>query len=352
VIGSRGGFVAQAEVLGAARHAWERAGHRVAVTTPSPLAARRWKALAGLDAHAAGSALPSVLIVDRADRRPTAELAALLDDAAGAGTKVVLVEGGTQPARRAALSGGLTALGARLGRVVPESLDVGSLGVTAGLAAGRIGRSPSGRHALEQVVATWAGFDLARGGSPDGRPSPPGATASLLPPDPRRPARQHDVQMVALGPAECDELNRLARRARRTAGMIQGPDVEVGGRPFAVGDAVVTTRRGPLPAGEPGVVSGIGADGALVVQGGDGPVRVDRWEGRGLRHAYAVTPGLLRADGRPLVALARPEDLGRHRARLVAVALVGPGPALGRTDGPRREEFSRRQVRDDPGLSR
>jgi conjugative relaxase-like TrwC/TraI family protein len=46
VIGSMGGFVAQAEILGAARVEWQQSGRRVAVLTPSDDAARRWRALA------------------------------------------------------------------------------------------------------------------------------------------------------------------------------------------------------------------------------------------------------------------------------------------------------------------
>jgi conjugative relaxase-like TrwC/TraI family protein len=289
----KGAFVAQAEVIDAARVVWQRAGRTVAVDTPSEGAARRWRALAGLDRYQAGEALPTVLVVDRADRRTTGELQVLVDDAARCATKLVLVTGGTRPARRAPISQGLDRLDRRREPVVAVAGTVPP-GSGDGVTAGRLHVFPLGRQALQQVAATWAqGHDAGR--------SP---------------------RMVALGPPECDELNRRARSFLRRAGAITGEEVDIGGRPFAVGDSVVATRRGALPAGAVGTVSRVDPEGSLLVDWSGPPARIDAWTGRSLRHAYAVTPGMLHFDARPVVALAEPSDLGPHQRRVVAAGLV------------------------------
>ena len=322
VMVAKGGFVAQAAVLDAARVVWQRRGLTVAVAAPSDGAARRWRALAGLDPDRPGTTPAAVLIVDRADRRTTDELTAIVEQTARSGTQVELVEGGTLPARRGPVSQGLGWLGDALGRAVPpldldprpgpgreaagggpdfdtDGGDTDGGDTDGGVAAGRLTAYQRGHRALDHVVARWS---VERG---DG-----GAV----------------LRMVGLGPAECDELNRRARTELRRAGALTGDDVMVGGRPFAIGDEVTTTRRAPLPAGAVGRVIAI-RSGDVVVSWAGAPVALDAWSGRHLRHAYATTPGRLHFHDGPLVALGEPADLGRHRDRLVAGALVAPtGP--------------------------
>jgi hypothetical protein len=302
---TKGGFVSQAETLDAARTTWQRAGQSVAVMTVSDVAARRWRALTGLDRYEAGELLPTVLIVDRADRRPTRELRRILDEAARNATTVVLVEGGTLPPRRAPLSQGLGWLAAELGRVTPAVRRSAAAGR---LTTGRLEVCQRGHDAIDQVLDHWSRW-RTQGGA---------------------------ARMVALGPAECDELNHRARAVLRATGAITGEEVVIGGRPFAVGDEVVATRRAPLPAGTIGHVTGVDRRGSMTVQCSEGPVPVDAWAGRRLRHAYATTPGMLHFDDCPLVVLGEPTDLGHHAHRVVAAALVaGTGrlPDLESTPG-------------------
>jgi hypothetical protein len=292
---AKGGFMAQAGLLDAASEVWQQQSRTVAVSAPSDLAARRWRALAGLDRVVPGGPPPEVLVVDRADRRTTGELTAVLEHARPAGTLVVLVEGGTLPARRVAISQGLQWLGDEQGRIIP-SVDTGP---TPGWAASPPAAGRGGLHAIEQVVSSWTRSRH------DGAPT----------------------RMVALGPSECDELNRRARIVLRAVGALTGGEVLLGGRPFAVGDEVTATRRGVLPAGAIGRVRAIDTHGSMVVAWAGPPTTVDAANGRYLRHAYATTPGRLRFDDAPLVALGQPGDLGRHRRRLTAAISVGtPGP--------------------------
>jgi conjugative relaxase-like TrwC/TraI family protein len=301
VTGGKGGFVAQADALDRARAVWQAAGDTVAVATSSEVAARRWRALAGLDRHLPDVTPPAVLIVDRADRRPTAELTGILAVAARNGTKVVLVQGGTLPARRAPISQGLEWLGDAIGRTVP-ALEPGPDGPANAVTAGRLEVCAHGRQAVQQVVAVWS--QLHR--------------------------QDATTRMVGLGPAECDELNRRARAVLRSAGILAGSEVDIGGRPFAVGDEVVATRRGVIPAGAPGQVCEVDPKGSVLVQWSGGPTLVDAWGGRHLRHAYAVPPGMLHFDPRPVVVLGEPADLGRHQDRVLAAGIVAPA-------GPRRD---------------
>jgi conjugative relaxase-like TrwC/TraI family protein len=307
---AKGGFLAQADLLDAARGIWQQRGETVAVATSSHAAARRWRALAGLDRFLPGGPPPAVLIVDRADRHTTAELTAILARAPASRTRIVLVEGGTLSARRVAISQGLQWLGDGQGRIVP-SVDAGltaggagpprRAGRPDGTTVGRLTTCRSGSQAIEQVVSSWSRSRH------DGAPT----------------------RMVALGPSECDELNRRARLALRTAGALTGREAIIGGRPFAIGDEVTATRRGVLPAGAMGRVCDIGAPGSMVVAWAGGPTTVDAGNGRHLRHAYATTPGMLHFSDGPVVALGDSADLGRHHRRLAAAITVGPsGPDL------------------------
>ncbi len=321
--GAEGGWVDQAAVLGAAADAWRAAGHRVAVVAPSASAERRWRALTGIE-PATTEASPTVLVVDRADRCPPPTLGRLVRDAGESGAKVVLVEGGTLPARRRTLSEGLEEIGRRCGRLHP---------------------APAWDREAADGPEPWAGIVRAWAASPD------------------RPV------LVGLGPAESDELNRRARAA--LAGQRHGDEVVVAGRPYAVGDRVLSLgSRAGRPAGTEGTVVAAGSGGNLRPDRPGRPAArpavevawddlsrsvVDHRRGLALGHAYATTPPMTRFGNRPLLVVGRAVDLGRQAGRVMSAHAVEPGgPEVGLTDRAVGRRLTPRRERDgwDIGLGR
>lgn len=325
----RGGceaLVAQAAVLDAAREAWTASRQHVAVVSTAA-GARRWAALAGLPPaqpglspfldgapparsgdHLSGPAerpreLPrqhpaSVLIVDRADRLPPEDLRHLLEEASLVPTKVVLVRGGTLPALHTATCRGLEAIDADLGHVTPSSRPPDN---SPGVEPSQGGLTTAG--ALDRIASIWADRDAAD-------------------------------HLVGLGPAEVLELNRRAREALRSAGRLQGSDVTLAGRAFAVGDRVLPLRRDAGAPGSLGTVVRADPGGshrpASVVVDWDGTERAhDAWSARHLGHAYALTPAGLRLRAGPALLLGEPAALG-SQARWVELALTTGGPDPGR----------------------
>jgi hypothetical protein len=302
--------LAQSEILDACRAVWESAGRTVAVSAPTPEAARRWAVLTGIPAYRPGDR-PDVLVVDRADRRTSSELARLLGT--GAGTeRLVFVEGGTLPRLTNPASHGLAGVAARVGR-----------------------------HAgLEHIP--WAA-----------RCSP--ASAASEPPAIGRPAAEHLLQrwaaasgaatepavLVGLGVEEVRALNRAALGENRPT---RGPER------FRPGDRVVVLKGGeglppygtfgtvaaaPSPAG-----STLGAGGhrhrlagveLAWSDGSGGVVSGDRDLAR-VGFGYAVTPWLARRADGPLMVLGPASVLGLARTRVTAE--IDPGRRqLGRVAG-------------------
>jgi conjugative relaxase-like TrwC/TraI family protein len=294
----------QAAVLDAARAAWQAAGARVAVDAP-PAVVSRWMALTALDAPDADRP-PAFLVVDRADRRTSGELSVLLESASTTGTKVILVSGGTLPARRRALSEALPGLDhlelprSLTNEVLPARASIGPtpertlspLDPPVAACSGRVVVVSSARDAVAAVVDRWVAHE-------------PG----------RRPL------MIGLGPPEVEALNAAARDRLRDAGAL-GPEVTVGGRSFAVGDRVISRHSGPGALGATGTVTEISRSPAALTVRWDavadradpatadistvdistpevapaapeaGPTMLSAWDCRRLVHGYATTPKL------------------------------------------------------------
>jgi conjugative relaxase-like TrwC/TraI family protein len=337
---ARDGFFAQASVLDAAREAWAATGHSVAVRS-TPAAARRWAALAAVTPEMPDRPT-SVLIVDRADRLAPAELLAVLRDAGRTPAKVVLLRGGSLPALSRACSEGM------------ETIDAVTLGAPAPPTHSTHPTGPV--YPAGPAHPTGPAHPLAA--SPHGTLPTGAALAALVD---EWQVREGRGVLVGLGPAEVAELNRRARAALRSAGVLEGPDVVVAGRSFAVGDRVVPLRREVGRPGAEGRVVAVGDTPArMVVEWGDGRRSVDSWAARRLGHAYALTPAGLRLHGGAALLLGEPEDLGRDASRVVLAVRAGvarptpehaePSLDLIRPELARRP--SREPARDAPGLGR
>ncbi len=270
----RAPLVAQAAVVDAARLAWQEAGHTVVVRA-EPAAAKRWRALTGLDGPERTAGRATVTIVDRADRLATPELAAMLAAAEMEAGKVVLVAGGTSPARPAPRSAVFDAVRAGIGQLDPGVAH-------AGRTTGRV---------MTDVVADWS-------------QRAPGSPTPL---------------MVAAGAAEVEALNAAARQRLVAAGVITGPAVSSGEVSLQAGDRVVTLRRRRVPAGTLGRVTEVDQrTGTAGVRWTDGTVERLDGHSRGVGYGYAVTPALVRPGGPALLAVGDHLRLGADAPQVVA----------------------------------
>lgn len=329
----RAPLVAQAAVIDAARVRWQAAGHSVAVVTQSAYAAARWEAATGLDTRERTASTPTVLIVDRADRWSTPQLGALLADAAADGTKVVLVEGGTSPARQVPRSAALREMADALGRLDPGVAPSLQAAVQARFMtsphqlpdpAGTLGQAPSGFRCDAELLARWNAARLSGAGMP---------------------------LMVAAGPAEAAVLNGAARALLRAGGALRGEGSQLGGLAVHDGERVVALRRqGTITAGTLGYVS-IATNGEVAL----------RWEGTqrpqtlrpavtALGYGYATTPSYLRQRaGGPappdLLVRGDPVRLGVDAARVRASWRVAPPAEIEMPAALRRSRGVHRQGR-------
>ncbi len=296
--GNREALLPQAALLERARAAWEATGHTVALLGDEQSAAR-WQALSGVHPPRPGERA-TVLVVDRADRRSTPELIRLLDAASAIPAKLVLVRGGTLPARHRAVSEAFERLAVAAGTVVPQA----TLGAPQLL--------------VQQVVSAW-------------RRLGPGA------------------RMVGLGPAEVGALNSAARRLLAGEGLIAGPEVVAAGRSFAAGERVIPLRAGAGAPGASGTVLDVDPRrGTILVDWGPaGRTELDRRSARHLGYAYAVTPAGAALRPGPLAVLGPEHALGRQAARVGLALHAGLTAA-------ERDERSVRSVcspgRDDPAV--
>ncbi|MBV9660493.1 MAG: relaxase domain-containing protein [Acidimicrobiales bacterium] len=267
-----------------------RSGLRFAVSSPSPSGELRWAVLAGIPPFRPGDQV-DVLVVDQADRRPTAELARLVGAARRSGAELVFVEGGTMPALTNPASRGWA------GAVREMERDACDQHRPWGLPAGTAGAGPGGPESLtgrvgaEEVLARW--YDAQRSGQP--------------------------VLLSALGLEEVRGLNRAAR-------LILGRTTPGG---FEPGDRVVLlrARHDGVRHGEFGTV----ADGAGPASPDGGSVWI-RWDGRRRpeRHGPDIVPRLgygyaasvrLAAETTAQVALLGPERAASGlRGRLLVTA--------------------------------
>jgi conjugative relaxase-like TrwC/TraI family protein len=363
----RGELISQAQVLDAARGAWEASGHCVALVSPTERGQARWQTLAGLERPPPPPAHPTVVVVDNAERWSTADLHRVMADASARQAKVVLLDGGSQPRRRRAESPAMDDLRAKL-----VTIDAGS--------APALSRDPDQGRATATVVPA------GREGTVVLAPTARGAMAGLVEEWQRLQAAGERPRLVALGPEEAEHLNAMARALRVESGQVRGPSVDIGGRLFQAGDEVQALRRdrrlGGVPGGALGRVTAVDAEhhqATIEWQGRDSAVTVggsatsapsqrhpddsmpkprsrststSRSKGPlPLTHGYATTPPYLRHghDG-PLLGLGHIEavapslaperiydiapapaaDVTRDRSNPVASLLV---EASGRDDG-------------------
>ena len=236
--------------LDAARDAWQRSGHLVIGTALAARAAAELEATAGIPSHTIASLLAdldhpehgglragTVLVVDEAGMAGTRQLARLLDHAAAAHTKVVLV-GDPRQLPEIDAGGLLRGLGRRIppirlteNRRQHEAWERHALAqlrdgkvddaVTAYDAHGRIRTHETAPGARDAMTADWWAATLAG----------------------------DQVLMLATRWSDVDDLNARARAHLQAAGMLTGPTLTVDDRPYQAGDRIMTLAQRPATRG-------------------------------------------------------------------------------------------------------
>jgi hypothetical protein len=305
-------LLAHAAVLDGCRAAWDDAGLTVAIRTKSLDAAARWHALAGLEPRRPGDR-PDVLIVDQADRWTTPELLAMLSGARAAGTRTILVEGGTLPRLTDARSAGLVSIGDKLGRVDPGTPPDWSVDPA------WLPRQASGRVAARRLLDSWAQA---------------------------RPSARPPV-LVGLGVDEVAGLNQAARSLLAREGLLSGPAVTARGRDFRAGDQVVVLRGlgADQRRGTVGTVTEVDprrTAATVAWRTQRKPQDLDRTGLTHLGHAYAATPALAAATDAPLLLLGHPVAVPHLRSRVLDFAHATPSPG--------RDDLARQRRHPSPEL--
>ncbi len=249
--------------LDAAKQAWERSAVQVLGCALSGRAARELEDHAGIDATTIarlrgelerGRSLDdrTVLVVDEAGMVGSRVLAELAEHAAEVRAQLVLV-GDDRQLPEIDAGGGFRGLADRLGAVE--------------LTEARRQRHDWDREALDALrqgdVETWA--DAYRDhGRIVARPTADATRAELVA-DWWRAAQQLGVDAVMIAHRRSDvvDLNGRARALLRETGQLGDVELDAGGRMFAVGDRVVTSRndrRLGVVNGDRGEVTGIDLD--------------------------------------------------------------------------------------------
>jgi len=225
----------------AAAEAWAREGVQLRAAAPTWRAANVMRAeglaaqstaslLTELDRAGAGEGLErdSVLLVDEAGMVDSASIARLIDHAERAQARLVLV-GDYEQLSEIEAGGLFRAIAERgetitLDEVIRHRFDVEREG------AKRI-REGEGEQAIhlyrseERVIVA---------------PDPETRREAMVNDWHRAHERGEDAVMIAKRNAEVDQLNELARAKMKAAGRLGASEVEVGGRPFAAGEEVIT----------------------------------------------------------------------------------------------------------------
>jgi conjugative relaxase-like TrwC/TraI family protein len=282
--------------LDAARDAWQHAGYRVIGATLAARAAAELESTAGIAAQTIASLLGdldhpvhggfptgSVLVVDEAGMVGTRILARVLDHAARAAAKVVLV-GDHRQLPEIDAGGLLCGLGGRLDpvrlttnrrqhepweRAALAMLRDGEIdsALSAYDAHERIISAPTASMTRQAMVADWWAARLA------------GQYALMV------AARWHDV----------DDLNARARQHVAAHGLVSGATLEVDGRPYQTGDEIMTLRnqrRLGVRNGTVAVVTSVDRHArAITIRSAHGTHALppDYLDAGYIRHAYATT---------------------------------------------------------------
>ncbi len=286
-------LLAQAAVLEAAGAAWSAQGRRVVIETWSDQASLRWRVLAGLDRYRSGR-IADVVVIDHADRRPSAELLGFLRSIDRSGAQAVLIEGGTAPRLSWRCSAALAELGDWAGRLDPGPPPAWGANLELPV---REGASASATEAVHALLSAWVEARVER--------EPP--------------------LLVGLGFAEVDGLNQAARTMLTRRGQLDGPVLVNGGRPFQAGDQALALRRlaPTLPPGS--LLSVVEVDPQRGVAAVTGPDRrthiLERAAMAHVGHGYAVTPALAARAVEPLLVLGPADAMGPERGRVLAATL-------------------------------
>jgi conjugative relaxase-like TrwC/TraI family protein len=280
--------------LDAAREAWQASQIRVIGAGLAARYAAELEAGAGIESYTVDHLLAEasrsgglphggVVVIDEANTLGTRKLARLLDHADAAQAKVVLVGDPHQLAEIEA-GGAFRGLASRLG--AHELHD------------NHRQRDAWQREALTQlrsgdVEAAIAAYD-AHGALITAETA--GALRQRLVTDYLAARSDGAVAMFAPRHSDVADLNARARAALVASGEVSGPELVVGGRPFAVGDRVMTTRNdrwAGVMNGTRGSVIDVDVDACTLTMRTDAGAEVtlpSRYlDGGHLTHAYATT---------------------------------------------------------------
>ncbi len=282
--------------LDAARDAWQRSGRRVVGTALAARAAAELETSAGipsqtiasllidLDSHHGRLCRDAVVIVDDAGMVGTRTLARLIDHAAVARAKVVLV-GDPRQGPEIDAGGVLRGVAQRVEpiglsrhRGQPEAWEREALRTRrprpAGVALGghdahdRVVTAPTADATREVMVGDWWAAS----------------------------SRHEQVLMVATRRHDVDDLNARARTRVEAAGRLTGPTLELDGRPYQSGDRVMTLRnqrRLGVRNGTLATITDVDVDGRALTIGTDQATThslpAAYLDAGHLRHAYATT---------------------------------------------------------------
>lgn len=281
--------------LDAAREAWEAAGHRVVGCALAARAAAQLESSAGIPSstlarlladldRAGGFESRTVVVVDEAAMVDSRTLSQLLDHAAAAQTKVVLV-GDDKQLHEIGPGGAFSGLRARLGahtltenRRQHEAWERDAVGqlrdgdidtaLSAYAAHGRVVTARSAPGVRDRMVAEWRAARIVG----------------------------EEALMIAARWADVEDLNARARTRMLADGHLAGDELTAGERVFQVGDRVLALRndrRRGLTNGSLGSIETIDhEDGSIEVRldGGDLATATDKYLAAGhLAHGYATT---------------------------------------------------------------
>jgi conjugative relaxase-like TrwC/TraI family protein len=283
--------------LDAARDAWQSAGYRVIGATLAARAAVELQATAGISAQTIASLLVDldhpvhggfparcVVVIDEAGMVGTRTLARLLDHAARADAKVVLV-GDHRQLPEIDAGGLLRGLGERLdalrlttNRRQHEPWERAALAklrdgqIDTALADyqthGRLVTTPTATTTREVMVGDWWAARLAG----------------------------QQTLMVASRWFDVDDLNARARHLVFTHGLLSGPILEVAGRSYQAGDEIMTLRnqrRLGVRNGTIATITALDADTRTLTirdaRGNSATLPGEYLDAGHVRHAYATT---------------------------------------------------------------
>jgi conjugative relaxase-like TrwC/TraI family protein len=277
--------------LAAARDAWEASGHRVIGASLAARTAARLEQGSGIPSTSLDRLLHrverddpltdrDVVVIDEAAMVGTRKLMRLLDHAAAARAKVVLI-GDPRQLPEIEAGGAFASLSNRFG--------------DATLTKNRRQIEPWERDALAALRA--GDIDQALGAyEAHGRiHQPDDARAQLV--EDWWNARQQGERGLMVAPRlrEVDDLNRRARQLLRGHGLLGAEEIVLGGRAFAVGDEVLALRndyRAQILNGTAGTVAAIDVRGGVLRVESEGraitlPFRYA--EDGDLTHGYSTT---------------------------------------------------------------